>query len=80
MSTTTAAATTSTTTAVAAATSMPRREHGDRQQNATEYDRQNSPHRTNLYAPMYRAYKLRATPMSVVPLIMARPSGKIVNK
>jgi hypothetical protein len=32
------------------------------------------------YAPMYRAYKLRATPISVVPLIMARPSGKIVNK
>jgi hypothetical protein len=44
MSTTTAAATTSTTTAVAAATAMPRPKDGDRQQNATQYDRQNSPH------------------------------------
>ncbi len=38
------------------------------------------PRRAPRYAPMYRAYRLRATPMSVVPLIMARPSGKIVNK
>jgi hypothetical protein len=28
--------------------------------------------------PTYRAYKLRATPVSLVPLIIARPSGNTV--
>ena len=30
------------------------------------------------HAPTYFAYKLRATAMSVVPLIIARPSAKMV--
>ena len=33
----------------------------------------------NPYAPIYRAYRLRATATSCVPLMMARPSGKTVN-
>src|SRR5262245_45546213 len=34
--------------------------------------RSNAPH------PTYRAYRLRAMPVSLVPLIIARPSGKTV--
>jgi hypothetical protein len=30
------------------------------------------------YVPINRAYKLRATPASVVPLMIARPSGNKV--
>ena len=35
-------------------------------------------HRRAVYEPTYRAYRLRATPVSVVPLMMARPSGNRV--
>jgi hypothetical protein len=37
-----------------------------------------APGECDSHIPTYFAYRLRATPMSLVPLIMARPSGKIV--
>jgi len=33
----------------------------------------------SLHVPIKRAYRLRATPISVVPLMIARPSGNTIR-